>query len=192
MLNDTGVRSIIPQSVAGVSLRLLALYALLAAPRLYANGLALQVAVVSALLAVALVVLSATDLRALRLPDCITLSLIGFGLVTAWAFGLDSVTSRVISAVAGFLFLFLIAAVYRLLRRRDGLGLGDAKLFAAAGAWLGMDGLPSVLLWASSTALFSVALAVTFGHRVDGSSRIPLGPFLALGFWLVWLYGPFT
>ena len=82
------------------------------------------------------------------------------------------------------------ATVYERLRSRPGLGLGDAKLLAAAGAWLGLEALPSVLLVATGTALFCVGMAVLLGKRITATSRIPFGPFLATAFWIVWLYGP--
>jgi leader peptidase (prepilin peptidase)/N-methyltransferase len=96
---------------------------------------------------------------------------------------------RIASAAAGFAALFAVAWGYRALRGRAGLGLGDAKLLAAAGAWLGMEALPSVMLWACGSALLAVLIAAAFRLPVEGATRIPFGPFLALGFWIVWLYG---
>jgi leader peptidase (prepilin peptidase)/N-methyltransferase len=78
------------------------------------------------------------------------------------------------------------------LRHRAGLGLGDAKLFAAAGAWLGPAGLPSVLVWACGAALIAVAIHSIRGQTLSRTSRIAFGPFLAFGFWIVWLFGPFA
>lgn len=144
----------------------------------------------SLLLAAALIALSVIDLATLRLPDAITLPLILTGPALAFAFGWGGVLWRVASAGVGFLALFAVAHGYRALRGRAGLGLGDAKLFAAAGAWLGMEALPSVLLWACGAALLAVILAALTGRQVKATSRIPFGPFLALGFWAVWLYGP--
>jgi leader peptidase (prepilin peptidase)/N-methyltransferase len=70
--------------------------------------------------------------------------------------------------------------------RRAGLGLGDAKLFAAAGAWLSLEGLPSVMVWVSCAALVAILLR----QPVEATTRAPFGPYLAFGFWVVWLYGP--
>lgn len=75
-------------------------------------------------------------------------------------------------------------------RRRAELGLGDAKLFAAAGAWLSLEGLPSVMVWASCAALLGVLVAIHLRQPVEATTRVPFGPFLAFGFWVVWLYGP--
>jgi leader peptidase (prepilin peptidase)/N-methyltransferase len=133
-----------------------ALYALLAIPALIDIGIPLPALAISALLAAALVALSVIDLATMRLPDAITLPLIIAGPPIAWALGWDDPLWRFVGAGGGFLALFAVAEGYRALRGRAGLGLGDAKLFAAAGAWLGIGGLPSVLLWACGIALAGV------------------------------------
>jgi leader peptidase (prepilin peptidase)/N-methyltransferase len=68
--------------------------------------------------------------------------------------------------------------------------MGDAKLFAASGAWLGAQALPTVLLWACVTALGVVLLAHVRGRRIAATTAIPFGSFLAFGTWLVWCLGP--
>jgi leader peptidase (prepilin peptidase) / N-methyltransferase len=70
--------------------------------------------------------------------------------------------------------------------------LGDAKLFSAAGAWVGLEGLPSVLLCASVIAIAFAGVARAGGETVTAVTRIPFGPYLAFGFWIVWIYGPMT
>jgi leader peptidase (prepilin peptidase)/N-methyltransferase len=167
-----------------------ALYALLALPAVIDIGLPLPVLAISLLLAGALIALSVIDVATMRLPDAITLPLTVAGPLIAWATGWDEPLWRVVSAGVGFLALFAVAEGYRALRGRAGLGLGDAKLFAAAGGWLGMGALPSVLMWGCGIALAGVALAMAFRRQVTAATRIPFGPFLACGFWLVWLYGP--
>jgi leader peptidase (prepilin peptidase)/N-methyltransferase len=88
----------------------------------------------------------------------------------------------VIGAAAGYASLALFGAFYFRLRGRDGLGLGDAKLFAAGGAWLGWEALPLVLAVAAVAGL-AFALAVA---RRPGA-QIAFGPCLALGIWVGWL-----
>ena len=67
-------------------------------------------------------------------------------------------------------------------------------LLAAAGAWVSWTGLGSVLLWAAplalATALVGGAMHRALIQRLTGRSAVPFGPFLALGFWLTWVYGP--
>lgn len=175
---------------ARLTLLFFTMYNVLAIPALREWEIPAPVLAVSLPLALALAILSAIDLRSYRLPDDITLPLIFAGLAFGWIFDWPGMTGRVAGAAAGFVFLYGVAEAYRWLRGRDGLGQGDAKLLAAAGAWLGLDGLPTVLLWATGLALAAAGAAALKGYEIGGGTRIPFGPFLALGFWLVWLYGP--
>ena len=77
--------------------------------------------------------------------------------------------------------------LYRKVRGRDGLGAGDAKLLAAAGAWVGASGLPQVILFAAVAGLVAAACLRLAGVRLGAASALPFGPFLALATWLVWL-----
>jgi prepilin signal peptidase PulO-like enzyme (type II secretory pathway) len=144
----------------------------------------------SVVLGLGLSALSVADVHAFRLPDALTLPLAGMGLLVAWLMGWGPLWWRSLSAGAGFLFLYAVERAYHRLRGRDGLGRGDAKLFAASGAWLGAEGLATVLLWACGIALVTVLLAACFGHWLTRTTRLPFGPFLAFGTWLVWFYGP--
>jgi leader peptidase (prepilin peptidase)/N-methyltransferase len=177
-----------PSRARLVPLLLAAAYVLLAIPALHDVGIPL-ILVITGLLGIALIALSASDIATMRLPDAITLPLIPAGIALAWIMGWDNPAWRAASAVIGYGVLFAIARGYLALRGRAGLGMGDAKLFAAAGAWLGLGALPSVMLWACGTALAAVLLAVAFRRPITGTTRFPFGPFLALGFWMVWLYG---
>ncbi len=127
------------------------------------------------------------DLRRWLLPDPLTLPLIVAGLAAAAAFDPDQLTGRVLGAVLGYLGLRAIGALYRVWRGRDGLGGGDSKLLAAAGAWVGAAALPQVVLLAALAALAAAMCLRLAGHRLDAHSALPFGPFLALAAWLVWL-----
>lgn len=134
--------------------------------------------------------LSVIDLRTFRLPDAGTIPLLIAGLFLAAARITGPAAEHVWGAAAGFLAFAAIAEGYRLLRGTEGLGLGDAKLLGAAGAWVGLMALPSVLIWACAAGL---AHAYLLGRAEGGLSRqtaIPFGPALAFGFWVTWLYGP--
>lgn len=136
----------------------------------------------------ALLALAATDFRYFLLPDFLTLPLVVAGLAVVWFFDGDAFAAHVIGAVVGLSFIIALHYLYRALRGRDGIGLGDAKLFAAAGAWVGWSGLPSVMLIAALSALaFAV---IRRGERLSAADRVPLGAFLCLGLWIVWLHGP--
>jgi leader peptidase (prepilin peptidase)/N-methyltransferase len=144
---------------------------------------------VSVALALVLAVLSAIDLREYRLPDILTLPLVAAGVLASWWLGLASPWWSIASAVVGFALLTGVAMIYSRVRGRDGLGLGDAKLFAASGAWLGLEGLPAVLLVACGAAIVALLVMALRSQALSATTRIPFGPFLAFGTWIVWLYG---
>ena len=127
------------------------------------------------------------DARHWLLPDALTLPLVIAGLGAALAFDPGGLTDRALGAAIGYLALRAVAFLYRKFRGRDGLGEGDAKLLAAAGAWVGASGLPQVVLIAALAGLVAAAGARLAGVRLNASSALPFGPFLALTTWLVWL-----
>lgn len=132
-----------------------------------------------------LMALALIDLRLFRLPDLLTLPLAAAGLLlaaAAWPAGLvlPDAGMAVAGAIAGFLALAIVRLIYARLRRAEGLGLGDAKLAGAAGAWLGPAALPWLVLLAALVALAGAALV----HRqLRGDLAVPFGPALALAFW---------
>ena len=136
------------------------------------------------ILTLALLAIARIDARSLRIPDVISLPLICAGLLLAAA--KPGWGDHLIGAVVGFAVLGGIGETYFRRTGREGLGLGDAKLFAAAGAWLGWQALPQVLLIA---ALSGLAFAALRRQTTDGlaTGGIAFGPWLALGFWLVWM-----
>jgi leader peptidase (prepilin peptidase)/N-methyltransferase len=143
----------------------------------------------SALLGWTLLALAWIDWRDFWLPDVLTLPLLLAGLAATWWLGPDDLADHAAAAVLGYLALQTIAAGYRWWRGRDGLGGGDAKLVAAAGAWLGLDLLPHVILLAALTGL-GLALAWRLaGREIGRTTKLPFGPCLALAIWVLWLYG---
>ena len=144
----------------------------------------------SVVLGTTLILLSAIDIRFFRLPNALTLPLLAAGLVFCAVFQWDDVRWRMAAAAFGFGILYGVAKLYFYLRGHRGLGLGDAKLLAASGAWLGIEGVPSTLLIASVSALCAALAAQLAGRPIARNTRIPFGPFLALGTWLTWFYGP--
>ena len=137
-----------------------------------------------------LLTLAWIDWRHTILPDVLTLPLIPAGLAVAALLTPDTLPDSAFGAVFGYLGLWLVAWLYRRWRGRDGLGMGDAKLLGASGAWVGASGLPSILAGASLAGLAAAAVMMAAGHRLDRHSALPFGPFLATATWLVWLFGP--
>jgi len=178
------------QKFAMVALAFALFYFAVMVPAFVGQRPSVGVLAVWLLLGIVLVALSVIDFRVQRLPDILTLPLIAAGLLFCLVADPPAFAWHLLAALCAYLLLYLFATVYERLRSRPGLGLGDAKLLAAAGAWLGLEALPSVLLVATGTALFCVGMAVLLGKRITATSRIPFGPFLATAFWIVWLYGP--
>lgn len=143
----------------------------------------------SILLALSLAWASFVDFDRLVLPDIITLGLVAAGLAMRLADGFGSLLPFVAGGLLGYALLALAAFTYRRIKGRDGLGKGDAKLLAAAGAWLGWAAIPMVLLVASAVALACVVVASLVRRRFDATQRLAFGPFLAAAFWLVWVFG---
>ncbi len=133
-----------------------------------------------------LLTLAWIDWTTFLLPDVLTLPLLLAGLVVTWVWDPDALTDHSLAAVAAYLALQGLALAYRRLRGFDGLGGGDAKLIAAAGAWCGIAALPLVVLGSALIGLLAALGLVLAGRTVTSTTRIPFGPCIALAFWLVW------
>lgn len=156
------------------------------------SGLAVgwPLAVIGAPLAVALLLIAVIDAEHFWLPNILTLPLGAAGLAASAFIGPGSFVDHLIGAVLGFAVLAGLAALYKRLRGRDGLGGGDARLLAAIGAWVGWAGLPSVVVWASLAGLSWVLARIVTRRAPSLDTALPYGTYLAIGAWLTWLYGP--
>ncbi|MEM7663775.1 MAG: A24 family peptidase [Pseudomonadota bacterium] len=126
------------------------------------------------------------DFRHMILPDMLTFPLIAAGLGwTIWSGG--SLPLAVAGGVIGYLLVRLINVVWQARSGMDGMGLGDGKLLAAAGTWLGALALPTTIMIGSGVALLLV-LVVGGGRAPNRNKRIAFGPFIALGFWACWVF----
>ena len=144
-------------------------------------------------LAWTLLALSVIDLERQQLPDALTLPLLWGGLLLSLV-RLDGgvlftdVGSSVIGAAAGYLVLWTVYQVFKLVTGKEGMGYGDFKLLAALGAWLGWQALPLIILLSAATG----AIVGIAGVMLLGRSRhvpIPFGPFLAAGGLVTLLWG---
>jgi leader peptidase (prepilin peptidase)/N-methyltransferase len=152
----------------------------------------LPLAFATALLGWWLLLLALLDLEHQWLPDRLTLPLIVAGLAIGWAGLGPPLIDRLAGAAIGWGALALIALTYRLARGREGLGGADPKLLAAIGAWVGAWHLPFILFGAGLIGLLSVVSMRLRGREVAGTTRLPLGTFLALATWPAWLIIAFS
>ncbi|HUL80935.1 MAG TPA: A24 family peptidase [Gammaproteobacteria bacterium] len=139
-----------------------------------------------------LLALTLIDLDHKLLPDSITLPLLWAGLVIAAApIGgrplFTDLHSSVIGAVAGYLSLWVVYQLFKLITGKEGMGYGDFKLLAAIGAWVGWQKLPLVIL-ASAAVGSIVGVALIAGGR-SRHVPIPFGPYLAAAGWIALLWG---
>jgi len=131
---------------------------------------------------------SVIDFRCQLLPDDLILPLLWLGLAAA-LFGLFAdLPSSVIGAIAGYLSLWSVYQVFRLLTGKEGMGHGDFKLLAALGAWTGWQYLVTIVILSSLVgAMFGLALILLRGR--DRRIPMPFGPFLAAAGWIALLWG---
>jgi leader peptidase (prepilin peptidase)/N-methyltransferase len=141
-----------------------------------------------------LIAMSVIDFDTTLLPDNMTLPLLWVGLLlsivgTAPSIGLPvDMKSSIIGAVAGYLSLWSVYHLFKLLTGKEGMGYGDFKLFGALGAWLGWQSLPLIILLSAFTgALVGIALIVVRGR--DRNIPIPFGPYLAAAGWIALMWG---
>ncbi|MGD9152782.1 MAG: A24 family peptidase [Gammaproteobacteria bacterium] len=122
------------------------------------------------------------------LPDILTLSLLWIGLFVNCFDIFANSHDAILGAIIGYSFFWVVNALFRLIRGKEGIGHGDFKLMAAAGAWMGWQLLPFVILCGSV-----LALLIGGGYLLlKGKSRgvpIPFGPFIAIAMWIGIIWG---
>jgi len=144
--------------------------------------------VLALILTWSLVSLTMIDAKKQLLPDNITLPLLWLGLI-ANSFNLfTDLQSAVYGAVFGYMILWIVYQVFKLLTGKEGMGFGDFKLLAALGAWTGIEMLPLIILISSLVgAVIGISLIVFKRH--ERSVPIPFGPYLAIAGWIVLIWG---
>jgi leader peptidase (prepilin peptidase) / N-methyltransferase len=158
------------------------------------SALPLSLALVSCLLGWVMLGIAVADAKRFIIPDVLSLPAIPLGLLVSGRFfdaSGPAVASidHAIGMICGGIGLWLVRAAYFRVRRREGLGLGDVKLAAAAGAWLGWQNLSDVFLFAAALALSVVAVqSIIRGKPLSAALRIPFGCFLAPSIWLAWVH----
>lgn len=140
------------------------------------------------LLTWSLIALTFIDLDHQLLPDKITLPLVWLGILFNLFGQFTDLTSSVIGAIAGYLVLWSIYHLFRLITGKEGMGYGDFKLLAALGAWMGWQSLPMIVLLSSLVgAVVGISLVLIKNHQRD--TPIPFGPYLAAAGWIALIWG---
>jgi leader peptidase (prepilin peptidase)/N-methyltransferase len=148
--------------------------------------------VLGALLALVMLAISVIDARQFIIPDALSATAFGLALVSAATADRDTALAGVElavlrAAVLGACFLAL-RAIYQRIRGRQGIGLGDVKLAAVAGAWLEWTTIPIAIEIAALAALAAIVIRQLVRRRpLRAAGRLPFGLFLAPAIWLGWL-----
>jgi len=135
-----------------------------------------------------LIALAGIDIDHQLLPDDLTFFLLWSGLFASLFNVFTDPVSSIIGALAGYLSLWFVYHLFRLLTGKEGMGYGDFKLLAALGAWMGWQMLPLVILLSSLVgAVIGLIMIGLKRHR--SSQPMPFGPFIALAGWVALLWG---
>jgi leader peptidase (prepilin peptidase)/N-methyltransferase len=120
------------------------------------------------------------DFKHLIIPDELSITMLWIGLmINISNIFVDDVKYAILGAVFGYLFFYLLAFIYQLVTKKDGLGGGDFKLFAAILAWVGIDMFIPMLLISSSLAILYF-IAIKIIKNISIEEQIPFGPFLCI------------
>jgi leader peptidase (prepilin peptidase) / N-methyltransferase len=140
------------------------------------------------LLCWSLIALAAIDAEQLILPDQITFPLLWMGMIVNYFGIFSALSSSVIGTMVGYLMVWLPCQLHRIIHRREGMGHGDCKLFAALGAWFGWAPLPDVLLIACGIG-FLFGIYAVFVRQRKFNDELPFGSFLSVAAfcWLIFV-----
>ena len=144
--------------------------------------------VFASILTFVLVALTGIDLDEMLLPDQMTLPLLWLGLIINLNHTFTSPTDAIIGAAAGYLSLWSIFWLFKILTGKEGMGYGDFKLLAVFGAWLGWQMLPLVLLLSSLVGAV-VGITMIISKRLKQGNPIPFGPYIAAAGWIALIWG---
>ena len=135
-----------------------------------------------------LIAASGIDIGHKLLPDSITLPLMWLGILLSFGDVFVSLEESVIGAMAGYLSLWSVFVLFKLLTGKEGMGYGDFKLLAVLGAWTGWKMLFVIILTSSAVgALVGVSMIVL--RMTERGTQIPFGPYLAAAGWMTLLWG---
>jgi len=137
-----------------------------------------------------LIALSLIDWKTQLLPDEITLPFLWLGLLLSLFYVFVTPEQAILGAIMGYGILWIITNLYKLIRKKDGMGYGDLKLLAMIGAWVGPVSVMNILILGSFLGLI-VAVILLIMKKTTTKKPLAFGPYLAISGWLTLLYGPF-
>lgn len=150
-------------------------------------GLTFQAAFIL-ILSYALIAAIFIDLQHQLLPDDIVLSMLWLGLLANAYYVFTTPQNAIIGAASAYCSLWLVASIFKLVRKVDGMGHGDFKLFAVFGAWFGWKLLPLIILFAAfAGAIVGVTMILLKKHKLQ--HPMPFGPYIAIAGWLSIFWG---
>lgn len=145
-------------------------------------------AILSLLLLWSLIALTMIDIDTQLLPDDITLPLIWLGLIVNSLGMYTNLHDALLGAVLGYLSLWSVFWLFKIITGKEGMGYGDFKLLAALGAWMGWQFLPLIIMLSSFVgAVIGIAGIIILGRNKN--IPIPFGPYLAIAGWIAFLWG---
>ena len=144
--------------------------------------------VYAAVLTFVLVALTGIDLDEMLLPDQLTLPILWLGLLINLQGIYTSPADAIIGAAAGYLSLWSVFWLFKLVTGKEGMGYGDFKLLAVFGAWLGWQMLPLVILLSSLVGA-AVGVTMIITKKLNKGNPIPFGPYIAAAGWIALIWG---
>lgn len=135
-----------------------------------------------------LIALSFIDYDTQYLPDNMTLPFLWLGIFININYGFVDLQSSVIGAISGYLILWSVYHLFKLITKKEGMGFGDFKLLALLGAWFGWQALPAIIILSSVVGAMTGVILITFKNH-ERSKPIPFGPYLAIAGFIIMLWG---
>ena len=136
------------------------------------------------ILSLAFIIIFFIDLKHFFIPDVITYPMMVLGFLKSFDPNLNEIFPNYIFSLIGGIFgygiIWSIIYFYKQVKKKDGMGLGDAKLLAVIGFWFGLDAIPFIIFLSSTTALLSVVPDLIKKTK-KLSTQIPFGPFIIIG-----------
>lgn len=136
-----------------------------------------------------LIVLFFIDLNKQILPDIITLTTLWLGLLLSLFYLFAPPTQAIVGAIIGYGLLWITGTLYKLIRKKEGMGHGDYKMLAMLGAWFGAEMVVNILLLSIALGLIT-SIILLLMKKISMKNPIPFGPFIAVAAWISLLTGP--